>query len=797
MEHSNQTIVKSNLDQVFERLCSFRVLAFLNFNDVTQLLILNKTTNKCIHQYLQQELIKVDPSLHDDIMKFSKKDVLYKYGIYYGKTILKFSMEDICNTIYPKSNMESMRKLSNRSQNEQLEPIKETKKCKKGGKRKNTIDSFDEPETKGGNLIENEDNLELDNYNKKQKGGFYKDKKQKKKGNKNEKPNKEPNAIEEIVTQKPQNFELIPEKLNCCKGKPIVNTIFTKDYIILHDAFNEVYILDTDTNKVLVNLHGVKKIAYQSNLIWLNEANELFAANGFGNINQYNFEFNGGCHLIANNVEEMFPNYNYVVFSYRRKAGEEVTSQKRYYFLRNFGKNPIEKTQSEEIKKIDTQFFEIENDKIKQIVTGMSNYSDKNSVLKCFVDFYILSTSQKMYKGVFHEFDNNGYIKLEKLTLEEWDFFKDKKVKEIWSNTSSYIAQEDTIIPAFKDWDNKRLTQWFVDIKLDKYMNIIRSTKATGKRIIEATEEWYEDNLGLDDISEIVHINTEINKVRNITYSDPVLYGWGLNQEKQLGINTGTKEVKTPYKFELKVIDFLNNNDYVEFVNINKIASFIITKNRRFFLSTFKNFDRDNNVMKPKDHQNQLSVEKGHKKAPSNMFWMEVTDFFKNHHLDPYQIYDAKSTKEALYFLCYNTRVFSKKKFTKLPDAKTAWDRIIWDKRLNKNIVDDLQNPDTELYSQVEKNLHVKVNNSGKVEFEIQGDFKLESQKFDNNDYLLAVKGTQWDIDEITYRMFMEGSDERTWDSIKYIRHQPTGRIIWHRKAKLWIVDDLLELNEI
>ena len=70
----------------------------------------------------------------------------------------------------------------------------------------------------------------------------------------------------------------------------------------------------------------------------------------------------------------------------------------------------------------------------------MSNYSDKNSVLKCFVDFYILSTSQKMYKGVFHEFDNNWYIKLEKLTLEEWDFFKDKKVKEIWSNTSSYIA---------------------------------------------------------------------------------------------------------------------------------------------------------------------------------------------------------------------------------------------------------------------------------------------------------------------------------------------------------------------
>ena len=148
-------------------------------------------------------------------------------------------------------------------------------------------------------------------------------------------------------------------------------------------------------------------------------------------------------------------------------------------------------------------------------------------------------------------------------------------------------------------------------------MNIIRSTKATGKRIIEATEEWYEDNLGLDDISEIVHINTEINKVRNITYSDPVLYGWGLNQEKQLGINTGTKEVKTPYKFDLKVIDFLNNNDYVEFVNINKIASFIITKNRRFFLSTFKNFDRDNNVMKPKDHQKERET-KGLKGLPGD-----------------------------------------------------------------------------------------------------------------------------------------------------------------------------------
>ena len=131
-----------SFNNLFEETCSFRVLKFLEFYDINQLLILSKSTNRCIHLYLQQELIKVDKTLTARIMKFSKKDVLYNYGIHYGKTILKFSQESLCNIVYPKkqnNEIDSIRKVSKTSlNNDEIKQTKDKKKGKKGNKRKNT-----------------------------------------------------------------------------------------------------------------------------------------------------------------------------------------------------------------------------------------------------------------------------------------------------------------------------------------------------------------------------------------------------------------------------------------------------------------------------------------------------------------------------------------------------------------------------------------------------------------------------------------------------------------------------------
>jgi hypothetical protein len=53
-----------------------------------------------------------------------------------------------------------------------------------------------------------------------------------------------------------------------------------------------------------------------------------------------------------------------------------------------------------------------------------------------------------------------------------------------------------------------------------------------------------------------------------------------------------------------------------------------------------------------------------------------------------------------------------------------------------------------------------------------------------------------WDLDELTYEMFVS-SEERTWNGIKYFRHQPSGKIVWSRKMRINILDDLLELDEL
>jgi hypothetical protein len=167
---------------------------------------------------------------------------------------------------------------------------------------------------------------------------------------------------------------------------------------------------------------------------------------------------------------------------------------------------------------------------------------------------------------------------------EEYSHLKGKRISQIFeSQNASFIALEDTMIPAFKEWDYTRVADWFEQIKLGKYRNSVFYKKASGKHILTADADWFRDEIGLEAPEELVHINTEINQVRFTTYGDPVLYAWGSNSFKQLGINTGTKNVSTPYKFSVGIIDFYNNNDYVDNIIISNTASLIITKNGRFF----------------------------------------------------------------------------------------------------------------------------------------------------------------------------------------------------------------------
>ena len=139
-----------------------------------------------------------------------------------------------------------------------------------------------------------------------------------------------------------------------------------------------------------------------------------------------------------------------------------------------------------------------------------------------------------------------------RVDISVFEPFKQKKIQNLFSNDrGSFIACEDTSVPAFKDWDHIRLSEWFAKIKMLKYEKTILYRKITGDQILQADMEWYVDELGMDYEDEMVHINTEINKVRFVTYQNPVIWVWGFNQSFQLGVSTGTKNISTPYKFGL------------------------------------------------------------------------------------------------------------------------------------------------------------------------------------------------------------------------------------------------------
>lgn len=186
----------------------------------------------------------------------------------------------------------------------------------------------------------------------------------------------------------------------------------------------------------------------------------------------------------------------------------------------------------------------------------------------------------------------------------------------------------------------------------------------------------------------MIHLNTEINKVRETTYTDPILYAWGFNANYQLGVNTGTRYIKTPYKFNLSIIDSIyNKNDCIEDILINTNMSCLITKNKKIFVSYFdqttqKSQKLDTIIRRESKEQkwgvfNKITTNK----SSPNIFWTEITDTIYNHNKFSYEIEKLIPHNDSILFLSSNKRVFTKKKEKKMPNCQKILDRIIWDER--------------------------------------------------------------------------------------------------------------------
>lgn len=69
--------------------------------------------------------------------------------------------------------------------------------------------------------------------------------------------------------------------------------------------------------------------------------------------------------------------------------------------------------------------------------------------------------------------------------------------------------------------------EWIKTVNFEQCANVIRFGKIDGKTLLEASDLFYEDTLGLLDMNLSAKLKGEIDKVRAEAILDLQLYGWG------------------------------------------------------------------------------------------------------------------------------------------------------------------------------------------------------------------------------------------------------------------------------
>lgn len=125
-------------------------------------------------------------------------------------------------------------------------------------------------------------------------------------------------------------------------------------------------------------------------------------------------------------------------------------------------------------------------------------------------------------------------------------------------------------------WSTEQVMEWFNDIDLSDYVNIIKYEKITGRDIIEAEKDFYIKMMGMFDMDHYQKVKYEMSQIRNKSYIKQKLYGWGNNLNGQLSLDSAYFYRK-PVKLDLPQSIF-SDGDYISDIYAGKSISLILTK---------------------------------------------------------------------------------------------------------------------------------------------------------------------------------------------------------------------------
>lgn len=138
------------------------------------------------------------------------------------------------------------------------------------------------------------------------------------------------------------------------------------------------------------------------------------------------------------------------------------------------------------------------------------------------------------------------------------------------------IYEREDILPMDK-WTETEVYNWFKEMNLEDYLNIVKYKKITGLNILQADKKYYVKNFGMED-DIILKIQYEVNKLKtNSSCKNMKLWGFGNNKNGQLGqLNYEKDYLKSVRKINLP--ELKEENDFIVLVKAIKNYSILLTK---------------------------------------------------------------------------------------------------------------------------------------------------------------------------------------------------------------------------
>jgi len=150
-------------------------------------------------------------------------------------------------------------------------------------------------------------------------------------------------------------------------------------------------------------------------------------------------------------------------------------------------------------------------------------------------------------------------------------------ISEISCGDGFFMILEREDIPPFEKWTESDIYDWFKEMKLDEYLNIVKYEKIKGIDLINADDAYFLNNLGMED-DVIAKMKYEINLLKNNSKCKSMnLWGWGTNKNGQLAqmdySNTYLKNLT-----KINIPELKENMDFIVSIKCLKNYSVFLTK---------------------------------------------------------------------------------------------------------------------------------------------------------------------------------------------------------------------------